>query len=105
MRVFAGARADLDQGSEDFVRDRQIVRAYILRNCINIGLPSIENAEIPSKLEEGDVLSVDLDNGVATVGNEKIRINPFPEFMQGIMRGRVDTLPSRALQGLGALRG
>jgi 3-isopropylmalate/(R)-2-methylmalate dehydratase small subunit len=55
------------------------------RNCINIGLPIIENAEIPSKLKEGDILSVDLDEGIASFGSEKVKVNPFPPFMQGII--------------------
>jgi 3-isopropylmalate/(R)-2-methylmalate dehydratase small subunit len=55
------------------------------RNCINIGLPIIENSELPKKLKEGDILEVDLDNGFAIFGSERIKITPFPEFMQGII--------------------
>jgi 3-isopropylmalate/(R)-2-methylmalate dehydratase small subunit len=56
------------------------------RNCINIGLPIIENGVLHGKVNEGDILSIDLDEGVGAFGNDRIKINPFPEFMQGIIK-------------------
>lgn len=56
------------------------------RNCINIGLPIIENAELAAMLAEGDQVTIDLGKGVATAGGRQVPVNPFPQFMQEIMK-------------------
>jgi 3-isopropylmalate/(R)-2-methylmalate dehydratase small subunit len=56
------------------------------RNCINIGLPIIESAEVVAAVKEGDVISVNLDSGqVVLPSGNSIKISPFPPFMQKIV--------------------
>ena len=58
------------------------------RNAINIGLPILESREAVDGIEEGDIISVDVDNGIiknVTKGTE-FRAQPFPEFIKEIMR-------------------
>ena len=56
------------------------------RNCINIGLPIIESSDLVSQVREGDTITVDLDAGEVTLSNgNRIKIPPFPAFMQGII--------------------
>ena len=57
------------------------------RNSINIGLAILESDIAPDKINEGDVVEVDLDLGVIynkTTG-EKFETKPFPEFIQKII--------------------
>ncbi|MCR5734513.1 MAG: 3-isopropylmalate dehydratase small subunit [Lachnospiraceae bacterium] len=58
------------------------------RNAINIGLPIIECAEASKGIEEGDEIHVDFDSGLITnlTKNEKYKGQPFPEFMQRIIK-------------------
>jgi len=57
------------------------------RNSINIGLPIIEVDGISKKVNTGDELEVDLDNGVIRniTSNEEYKSQPFPPFMQEII--------------------
>jgi 3-isopropylmalate/(R)-2-methylmalate dehydratase small subunit len=57
------------------------------RNCINIGLPIIELKDISKKIDEGDEVEVDFDNGVVKnlTKNEEYKTKPFPPFMQDII--------------------
>lgn len=57
------------------------------RNAINIGLPIIELKDISQKINEGDIIEIDFDNGILkdlTTG-EEYKTQPFPEFMQEII--------------------
>ncbi|MCX7029393.1 MAG: 3-isopropylmalate dehydratase small subunit [Spirochaetes bacterium] len=57
------------------------------RNAINIGLPIIECPGIAAKVKEGDRLTVDLSSGVVTLpSGERLVVQPFPRFMEGIVR-------------------
>jgi len=58
------------------------------RNAINIGLPILESREAVDGIEEGDIVSVDVDNGIirnVTKGTE-FKAQPFPEFIKEIMK-------------------
>ena len=57
------------------------------RNSINIGLPILESEEAASKIDEGDLVSVDLVSGEIKnlAKNETYKAQPFPEFMQQII--------------------
>ena len=57
------------------------------RNSINIGLPILECPEAVDNINDGDIVSVDFDNG--TIKNETtgktFQAQPFPPFMQEII--------------------
>jgi 3-isopropylmalate/(R)-2-methylmalate dehydratase small subunit len=58
------------------------------RNAINIGLPILESREAVDGIEEGDIVSVDVDNGIirnVTKGTE-FKAQPFPEFIKEIIK-------------------
>ena len=57
------------------------------RNCIAIGLPVILAPGISNKVEEGDTLEIDVDNGRVTNARTKelIRFDPFPDFIQAYL--------------------
>ena len=57
------------------------------RNCINIGLPILECPEASKKIEAGDEVEIDFDNGTIhnITKNETYQAQPFPKFMQDIM--------------------
>ena len=61
------------------------------RNAINIGLPILECEEAADKIEMGDEVSVDFTTGVITniTKNETYQAEPFPEFMQDLLRQAV----------------
>lgn len=57
------------------------------RNAINIGLPILELEEAPSRIREGDVVSIDLTTGEIrneTTG-EVFTAQAFPPFLQEII--------------------
>lgn len=58
------------------------------RNAINIGLPIVECPEAAAGIEAGDEVEVDFDTGVITnnTKNQKFQGQPFPEFMQKIIK-------------------
>ncbi len=58
------------------------------RNAINIGLPIIECKEASEKIEEGDTVEIDFDNGMIynKTKNESYKGQAFPEFMQKIIK-------------------
>ncbi|MEE0762630.1 MAG: 3-isopropylmalate dehydratase small subunit [Acutalibacteraceae bacterium] len=58
------------------------------RNSINIGLPILECDEAAKDIEDGDMVSVDYDTGVIVneTKNKKYQAEPFPEFIQNIIR-------------------
>ncbi len=58
------------------------------RNAINIGLPIIECEEAVKGISAGDRVSVDFDTGIIrneTTG-QSFRGEPYPEFMQNIIK-------------------
>lgn len=57
------------------------------RNSINIGLPIVECPEAVDAIEEGHLLSADMDNGIIhdlTTGQD-FKAQPFPDFIQKII--------------------
>lgn len=57
------------------------------RNAINIGLPILECPDAASAIEDGDMVSVDLETGIIkdiTKGIE-FKSQPFPEFIKKII--------------------
>lgn len=58
------------------------------RNCINIGMPILECPQAAKEAKAGDKLEVDLDSGKITNLTQKktYQAQPFPEFMQQIIR-------------------
>lgn len=55
------------------------------RNSINIGLPVIESAELASAIKDGDVVEIDLEKGVAHVGDQTFEIPKYPKFVLDII--------------------
>jgi 3-isopropylmalate dehydratase small subunit len=57
------------------------------RNSINIGLPILESEEAALKIQEGDLVEIDLASGVINnlTKKESYCAQPFPEFMQKII--------------------
>ena len=56
------------------------------RNGFNIGLPLVETDT--SKIDEFDELDIDLDKGIVKnlTKNIELKIKPFPQFMQGLLK-------------------
>ena len=69
------------------------------RNAINIGLPILECPEASKGIEAGDEVSVDFDSGVITnvTKGETYQAQPFPEFIQNIIRsgGRMNSIKEK----------
>lgn len=58
------------------------------RNSINIGFPILESPAAAEAADEGDILEIDLDNGVIfnKTKNKKFAVRAFPEFMQKLIK-------------------
>ena len=58
------------------------------RNAINIGLPILEREAACDGIKEGDIVSVNFDNGVITneTKGESYQAEPFPPFMQALIK-------------------
>ena len=58
------------------------------RNAINIGLPIMECPEASEKIQAGDEVEIDFDSGVIRnlTRNEEYKAQPFPEFIQKIIK-------------------
>lgn len=58
------------------------------RNSFNIGLPILESVEASEKIEEGDIVKVDVDNGVIynLTKNEEYKATAYPAFMQELIQ-------------------
>ncbi|WP_281950699.1 3-isopropylmalate dehydratase small subunit [Nitrosophilus kaiyonis] len=56
------------------------------RNAFNMGLPIFELKE-SDKINEGDLISIDMDNGIIKDINKDIeyKFSPIPEFMQELL--------------------
>ncbi|MDD5044736.1 MAG: 3-isopropylmalate dehydratase small subunit [Candidatus Omnitrophica bacterium] len=63
--------------------------SIFFRNSINIGLPILECKET-DKIEEGDVLEIDLNNGIINNINKKqvYKTAAFPPFLQKIIQAK-----------------
>lgn len=57
------------------------------RNSINIGLPILECKEASERIEDGDEIEIDFENGTIKniTKNEEYITKKFPQFMQNIM--------------------
>ena len=58
------------------------------RNAINIGLPILECPEAAEAIKDGDVVAVDLAEGIISdkTSGETFYAQPFPEFIQNIIK-------------------
>ena len=58
------------------------------RNSFNIGLPIIESREASEKIKAGDKVQVDFKEGKIKniTKNEEYDIEPYPDFIQGIIK-------------------
>ncbi len=58
------------------------------RNAINIGLPILECEAASEAIEAGDEVQVDFNTGIITniTKNETYQAEPFPEFIQEIIK-------------------
>ena len=58
------------------------------RNAINIGLAILECPEASEKIDSGDEVAIDFDNGVITnlTKGETYQANPFPDFIKKIIQ-------------------
>jgi 3-isopropylmalate/(R)-2-methylmalate dehydratase small subunit len=69
------------------------------RNAINIGLPVVECKDVSGKVEEGDLLTVDLKNGVVKDESRGITLSAtqLPPFMLEILSdgGLIENLRKR----------
>jgi 3-isopropylmalate/(R)-2-methylmalate dehydratase small subunit len=72
--------------------------SLFLRNALNYGLPAITLPGAREFITEGDVVALDIDEGVVTnrTRGETRRVEPFPEFILEILRngGLVSQLES-----------
>lgn len=57
------------------------------RNSFNIGLAIFESAEASEKVQEGDIIEIDADNGIIKniTRNEQYSVKPIPSFMQELI--------------------
>ncbi len=63
---------------------RSFARIFF-RNAINVGLPIVE-ADVYGAVESGDVVEVDLDNGIVKAGGREYESTRLPEFLQDILK-------------------
>ncbi len=76
------------------------------RNAINIALPIIESGEAVEKINEGDMIEVDINKGVIKnlTREENYSTIPFPSFLQKIiekggLEGYIKTRMKRSGEG------
>ena len=57
------------------------------RNCINMGLPILENREAVKEARQNDILQIDLSKGeIKNITKKRVyRVQPFPKFLQRII--------------------
>lgn len=58
------------------------------RNAINIGLPILENSQLPDEVKKGDVIEVDLASGKIynRTQNKEYSTAKFPESIQNLIK-------------------
>ena len=54
------------------------------RNSFNIGLPIFELKET-DEIIEGEILSIDINNGIIKTSKKEYNFSPIPEFMQELL--------------------
>jgi 3-isopropylmalate/(R)-2-methylmalate dehydratase small subunit len=54
------------------------------RNAFNIGLPIFELKET-DEIIEGEILNIDMDNGIIRTSKKEYNFAPIPEFMQELL--------------------
>jgi 3-isopropylmalate/(R)-2-methylmalate dehydratase small subunit len=54
------------------------------RNCINNALPAIICPEMVGNVQKGDILKVDLDNGVIVATDDEYHFSPMPAVVRQI---------------------
>ncbi|MDM7924614.1 MAG: 3-isopropylmalate dehydratase small subunit [bacterium] len=55
------------------------------RNAINLGLPLVESADAPDRLQSGDILSVDFEAGLLRTGEARFRFPALPPMVMEIL--------------------
>ena len=57
------------------------------RNGINIGLPLLESSEASSEIENGDIVEINLEEGIIKdlTKNKTYQAKPYPDFMMDIV--------------------
>jgi 3-isopropylmalate/(R)-2-methylmalate dehydratase small subunit len=55
------------------------------RNAFNMGLPIFELKEV-DKLEQGEIISIDLNGGKIQTKDEDFNFSPIPPFMQELLK-------------------
>lgn len=55
------------------------------RNAINIGLPVIVCKELPDEVESGELMDLELSEGIARVEDREYSCTKLPEYMQNIL--------------------
>lgn len=55
------------------------------RNAINEGFPAIICPEAVDMIKEGMKVSIDLDGGYIYCQDKKVKFDPYPDYVQGIM--------------------
>ena len=57
------------------------------RNAINIGLPILENSELPDECDKGDELEVDIESGVVVnkTKNKSYQCTKYPAAIQNLI--------------------
>lgn len=58
------------------------------RNSFNIGLPIVECKEAAQRIEDGDIVEIDFDEGNIKniTKDESYKMESYPEFIQGIIK-------------------
>ena len=56
------------------------------RNAINAGLPAISSVEAVEIIREGDIIEVDLDEGVIIKDGDRVSIPSYPESVLEILK-------------------
>jgi 3-isopropylmalate/(R)-2-methylmalate dehydratase small subunit len=55
------------------------------RNCINLGMPMIENSEAFNIISDGEIVSIDLDKGEISCKKGTLSFSPLPEVISRIL--------------------
>lgn len=56
------------------------------RNLLNLGIPAFEAPDIVDLLQDGDEISLDVETGVLTRGEERFQLKPPPEFLREALK-------------------
>ena len=64
---------------------RSFSRIYF-RNAINAGMPAIISPEVVDAVEEGDEITVDMENGKIITPGKEFSFPPYPDTVMNILR-------------------